>query len=97
MLDQGPAAGGGSPGSRLPIQCHRADHHVKMEETLLGWESLLVKEVLSNLNQVDQMVIFIGGGNRSEEVHKGSFHPLVEAPSFHVEPCFFHLMSEVVI
>ena len=79
---------------RLLEDPHQADHYTKMEETLLGWESLLVKEVLSNLNQVDQMVIFIGGGNRSEEVHKWSLHSLGQCPGFHIESCFLELLSE---
>ena len=39
---------------------HRAGHRAKMEETLLGWESLLIKDVLSYLDEVDQMVILVG-------------------------------------
>ena len=51
---------------------------------------------LSNLNEVDEMVVFIVGADGGEELFERSLLSGGELPGCHVKSCFSHLLEEGV-
>ena len=56
-----------------------------------------MEQKLSNLNEVDEMVVFIVGADGGEELFERSLLSDGELPGCHVKSCFSHLLEEGVL
>ena len=56
-----------------------------------------MEQKLSNLNEVDEMVVFIIGTDGDEEFFEWSLLSGGELPGCHVKSCFSHLLEEGVL
>ena len=56
-----------------------------------------MEQKLSNLNEVDEMVVFIVGADGGEELFERSLPSGGELPGCHVKSCFSHLLEEGVL
>ena len=56
-----------------------------------------MEQKLSNLNEVDEMVVFIVGADGCEELFERSLLSGGELPGCHVKSCFSHLLEEGVL
>ena len=56
-----------------------------------------MEQKLSNLNEVDEMVVFIVGTDGGEELFERSLLSGGELPGCHVKSCFSHLLEEGIL